>query len=96
MPKTFVACAPTPAAPIVFAIVFNVRMADNGRSILLFNLNSLSAEIVYLVSWDFISAHDSEADSITASIIEQQNDIINAIKAKIISSNIYVCIFYLI
>ena len=37
-PNIFVACAPTPAAPIVCATVFNESIADKGRSMLLFNL----------------------------------------------------------
>ena len=33
LPKTAVACIPTPAAPMVFAMVFSERIAAKGRPV---------------------------------------------------------------
>jgi hypothetical protein len=44
-PNILVACAPTPAAPIVCAIVFRERIADSGFSILFFNLIKIDADL---------------------------------------------------
>ena len=42
-PKTLTACAPTPAAPIVWATVFKDKIADSGLSIFIFrSINDLA------------------------------------------------------
>jgi len=44
-PNIFVACAPTPAAPIVCATVLKESIADNGFSISFFNLIKIVADL---------------------------------------------------
>ena len=47
-PKTLTACAPTPAAPTVWATVFKDKIADKGLSILAFKSIKESAHLLPL------------------------------------------------
>ena len=76
-PNTFVASAPTPAAPIVCAIVFRQRMAEIGRSI--FSLSFLSNFDPLAFSPSFIVTKEVGVESKTASRIEQVKEIAIAI-----------------
>ena len=72
-----VTSAPTPAAPIVWAIVFKVRIADNGLSIFsLKNKNDFAQE-----NWFLIEArYDFGRVNNTASTKEQIKEMNNAKK----------------
>ena len=71
-PNILVACAPTPAAPIVCAIVFKVSIADNGLSIFFFNLIKVVADLLPFSS--FTIRKDIDVESKTDSIIEHRNE----------------------
>ena len=68
----FNACAPTPAAPIVFANVFNVRIAASGR--LIFSLYSSNLNPAFSFSFIRIDAYELGVERSIASSKEQIND----------------------
>ncbi len=75
-PKTLTASAPTPAAPIVWAMVFSERIAEMGLSISCFCRMSSGA---YLApSCSFMAMNDMGVESRTASRIEQRNEMASA------------------
>jgi hypothetical protein len=71
-PKIMEACAPTPAAPIVCAIVFKDKIAERGLSILLLRFRKVVARLDPSSSLTFKNV--SEEESKTDSIIEHKKD----------------------
>ena len=77
-PKTFTDSDPTPAAPIVWATVFRVRMAATGRST--FVLYFIMSDADFAPSLFFIEMNDTGVESNTASRTEHMNDTVSAPK----------------
>ncbi len=71
-PHMFTACAPTPAAPIVWAMVFSDSIAAMGLSMLF--LKSSRRAAVLLPSLSFIEMKEIGVDNNTDSSTEQMND----------------------
>ena len=76
-----VTSAPTPAEPIVCAIVFKDRIAPTGLSTLF--LSSLKTEADFLPSCSFAVMKDIGVESKTASRMEHKKEIPNAPKRYI-------------
>ena len=77
------ACAPTPMAPTVWAIVLSVRMAARGRSMLA--LNSSSVWPTRVPFWESTRAWLGEMLRSTASHREQRKENTSASKKKVAS-----------
>ena len=77
-PHIAVACAPTPAAPTILAMVLNDSMDDNGRSIFSFNFFSDLERLLPLTSK--VLTKETDTDSNVDSAIEQRNEIESAKK----------------
>ena len=72
LPQISCAWAPTPAAPIVCAKVFNVSMAANGLSILSLYFCKMTAYDLFSPS--FVAIKEGVTLRITASIMEQRKE----------------------
>ena len=84
LPKTCVACWPTPAAPMVLAIVLSDRMAANGRSVeVLYFLNRIA---VLSPSSSFMMMNESGVESNEDSRVEQRKEMAIAPNRKAKSS----------
>ena len=85
-PKIIAACAPTPAAPIVFAKVFNVRIEDIDLSIFCFTslLNQQFWAITFLSK---LSIYEEVEDKSVASSSEHIKDKIS-VKSKYVTSSV--------
>ncbi len=71
-PKTTIACAPTPAAPIVWATVFKLKIAARGLSISFFKLLRSDPNLGYLFS--NAATKLGVTESRTDSKMEQRNE----------------------
>lgn len=71
-PKSFIDSAPTPAEPMVCAMVLSERIAPTGRSTLF--LYCFIKAAVLLPSVSFIEMNDIGVDRSTASRTEHKND----------------------
>ena len=71
-PKSFIDSAPTPAEPMVWAMVLSERMAPTGRSTLFLYCFIKVAVLLLLVS--FIEINDIGVDRSTASRTEHKRD----------------------
>ena len=78
LPNKLYVTAPTPAAPTVFAIVFNERIAANGRLILSFNFSNDLPEVGFFLLSMLINERLIESN--TDSSREQRNEIPKAKK----------------
>lgn len=77
-PKSFIDSAPTPAEPMVCAIVLSERMAPTGRSTLFLYYFIKTAVLLPWLS--FIEMNDIGVDKSTASRTEHKKDSANAPK----------------
>ena len=91
-PQMRVTSAPTPAEPIVCAMVFNERIAPTGLSTLF--LRSFKTEADFLPSCSFAVMKDIGVESRTASKTEHKKEIPKAPKRYINIINMYYNKFY--
>jgi len=77
-PHIAVACAPTPAAPTILAMVLKDSMDDKGRSMFSFNFFSDLARLFPLISK--VLTNETDTDSKVDSAIEQRKEIESAKK----------------
>jgi hypothetical protein len=78
-PNTFAACAPTPAAPTVCAIVLSESIADNGMSTFSLYFMSMAADLLPLLA--FAISEEIGIDNNIASVMEHKNEV-NSAKNK--------------
>ena len=82
--------APTPADPIVWAIVFNDNIAPTGRS--MFSLYLFMREAVAFPCFSFMDMYDMGVESKTASNTEHMKESDNAPKKYNTINTIVLCV----